>query len=75
VVKTEKKGPTMIEMQNMLHVRRITVITPEYSAPIHNQEINIQAKIKAMGLMGAGNCAYTCRFEKDVMYPNDVIKL
>jgi len=25
--------------------------------------------------MGAGNCAYTCKFEKDVLYPNEVIKL
>ena len=28
-----------------------------------------------MGLMGAGTCSYTCKFEKDVLYPNEVIKL
>lgn len=28
-----------------------------------------------MGIMGAGECKYTCKFEKDVLYPNDVIKL
>ena len=28
-----------------------------------------------MGIMGAGECKYTCKFEKDVLYPNEVIKL
>ena len=28
-----------------------------------------------MGLMGNGTCAYVCNFEKDVLYPNDKIKL
>ena len=25
--------------------------------------------------MGAGTCQYVCTFEKDVLYPNDTIKL
>ena len=25
--------------------------------------------------MGAGTCSYTCKFEKDVLYPNETIKL
>lgn len=25
--------------------------------------------------MGAGSCTYKCKFEKDVLYPNDKIKL
>ena len=28
-----------------------------------------------MGIMGSGTCAYTCKFEKDVLYPNEVLKL
>ena len=59
----------------MLNVRRITVVTPQFSDPLLNQEISISHKIKSMGLMGAGNCSYTCKFEKDVLYPNEVIKL
>ena len=26
-------------------------------------------------MMGAGSCAYSCNFEKDVLYPNDKIKV
>lgn len=59
----------------MINVRRITIITPEFSEPLLNQEISIQSKIKAMGLMGAGQCSYTVKFEKDVLYPNEEIKL
>ena len=65
----------MVESQKMLHTRRITVITPEFSAPILNQIIEISSKIKSMGLMGAGTCSYVCKFEKDVLYPKDMIKL
>jgi hypothetical protein len=75
IVKTEKQGVTMTEMQNMMTVRRITVITPEFSEPLLNQEITISSKIKSMGLMGAGSCQYTVKFEKDVLYPNEEIKL
>jgi sporulation-control protein spo0M len=28
-----------------------------------------------MGLMSSGTCEYTVKFEKDVLYPRDVIKL
>jgi sporulation-control protein spo0M len=35
----------------------------------------VSSKIKAMGLMGSGNCSYSCSFEKDVLYPNDSVKL
>jgi hypothetical protein len=59
----------------MQHLRRITIITPEFSEPLLNQEIKQEAKIKTMGLMGAGTCMYKCKFEKDVLYPNDKIKL
>jgi hypothetical protein len=27
------------------------------------------------GLLGAGNCQYICKFEKDVLFPNETIKL
>jgi len=59
----------------MVHTRRITVITPEFSSAIMNQEVKVSSKIKAMGLMGAGNCSYVCKFEKDVLYPNDSIRM
>ena len=59
----------------MITFKRITVITPEFSAPILNQEIKISSKVKTMGIMGAGNCSYVCKFEKDVLYPKDTIKL
>lgn len=36
IVECEKQGVTMMEMQKMLHSKRITVITPEFSAPILN---------------------------------------
>ena len=36
IIQTEKQGVTMTESQNMVHVRRITVITPEYSQPLLN---------------------------------------
>lgn len=26
-------------------------------------------------MMGAGQCSYSCNFEKDVMYPNDKMKV
>ena len=75
IVETEKQGSTMKEMQKMIHTRRITIVTPEFSAPIMNQEIEVTSKIKSMGLMGAGVCSYTCKFEKDVLYPKDSINL
>jgi len=28
-----------------------------------------------MGMVSAGSCKYTCKFEKDVLYPNDALKL
>lgn len=59
----------------MLHCRRITVITPEFSEPLLNQEIRVASKIRSMGLMGSGTCEYTVKFEKDVLYPKDIIKL
>ena len=59
----------------MLHCRRITIVTPEFSEPLLNQEIKVSSKIKSMGLMGSGTCEYTATFEKDVLYPKDVIKL
>jgi sporulation-control protein spo0M len=59
----------------MLHCRRITVITPEFSEPLLNQEIKVSSKIRSMSLMGSGTCEYTVKFEKDVLYPKDVIKL
>ena len=65
----------MEEMQQMLHCRRITVVTPEFSEPLLNQEIKVASKIRSMGLMGSGTCEYTVKFEKDVLYPKDVIKL
>ena len=74
-METIKQGVTMEEMQQMLHCRRITVITPEFSEPLLNQEINVTSKIKSMGLMGSGPCSYTVKFEKDVLWPKDVIKL
>ena len=55
--------------------RRITMVTPEYSEALKDQEIKISSKIKAMGLMGSGHCTYTCKFEKDVLYPNDTMKI
>ena len=75
LVQCVKQGITLEEMQEMEHRRRITVITPEFSDPLLNQQIKIESKIKSMGLMGNGTCAYICKFEKDVLYPNDKIKL
>ena len=62
-------------MEKLLSLRRITILTPEFSEPLLNQEISIKSKIKNMGLMGAGTCQYVCTFEKDVLYPNDTIRL
>jgi len=28
-----------------------------------------------MGLMSSGKCIYTCKFEKDILYPNETLKL
>ena len=75
IVETVKQGVTMEEMQQMIHVRRVTIITPEYSEALLNQEIKVASKIRSMGLMGSGTCEYTVKFEKDVLYPKDVIKL
>jgi len=36
IIETEKQGVTMVESQKMLHTKRITVVTPEFSAPILN---------------------------------------
>jgi hypothetical protein len=65
----------MTEMQKMIDVRRITVITPEFSEPLLNQQLTISSKIKSMGLMGSGTCSYTCTLEKDVLYPMEYIRL
>ena len=62
-------------MEKFLTLRRVTLITPEFSEPLLNQEVIVKSKIKSMGLMGAGTCQYICKFEKDVLYPNDTIKL
>jgi sporulation-control protein spo0M len=35
----------------------------------------MEGKIKTMGFIGAGSCSFVCKFEKDVLYPNEVIKL
>ena len=60
----------------MLEVKRITVLTPELSEPLLNQEQTHSKKIKSLGgLWGVGNCTYTCKFEKDILYPGDEIKL
>ena len=75
IVQTVKEGVTAQEMQNMLQKKRITIITPEFSAPLLDQEIKVEGRIKSMGLMGAGNCKYTCKFQKDVLYPNENLRL
>mmetsp|Transcript_12749 Transcript_12749/g.21502 ORF Transcript_12749/g.21502 Transcript_12749/m.21502 type:complete len:450 (+) Transcript_12749:3-1352(+) len=75
IVECEKQGLQNIEMQQMLNVRRLTILTPEYSEALLNQEIKITSKIRSMGLMGSGTCSYTCKFEKDVLYPNENVKL
>ena len=28
-----------------------------------------------MGLISAGTCQYTCKFEKDILYPNENLKM
>ena len=38
VVTCDKMGVTLKESQKMLHVRRITIITPELTEPLLNQE-------------------------------------
>lgn len=75
IVETKKQGVTMVESQKMFQSKRITVITPEFIAPILNQKVEVSSKIKSMGLMGAGTCSYTCKFEKDVLYPKEIINL
>ena len=65
----------MQENHALLYAKRISVTTPEFTSPILNQEITNKAKIKSMGLMGAGTCSYVCKFEKDVLYPKDTINL
>ena len=60
----------------MLHVRRITMVTPEFTEPLLNQEQSHSKKIRSMGgLWGVGNCSYNCKFEKDILYPGEHIKL
>ena len=59
----------------MIHRRRLTIITPEFAAPMMNQEVSVSSKVKSMGLMGAGVCSYVCTFEKDVLYPKENINL
>lgn len=47
IVECEKVGCTgKIEMQKMLQVKRITVVTPEFSEPLLNQEVGMSAKIR-----------------------------
>lgn len=75
IVKTEKQGVTMTELQNMLHVKRITILTPQHSLPLLNQELSISSKIKQMGLKSTGTCTYKVKVEKDVLFPNEAIKL
>ena len=60
----------------MLQVQRITVVTPEFSEPLLNQEVSIDSKIRqSMGFRSAGSTSFTCRFEKDVLYPGEQINL
>lgn len=59
----------------MISRRRLTIITPEFAAPMMNQEVSVSSKVKSMSLMGAGVCSYVCTFEKDVLYPKENINL
>ena len=59
----------------MLHVKRITLIAPEYSQPLMSQEIRISSKVRTIGVVSAGTCTYVCKFEKDVLYPDEAINL
>lgn len=59
----------------MVYTKRVTIITPEFSEPLLNQQYETEAKIKKLGLMSQGDCKYCCTLEKDVLYPNDVVKL
>lgn len=70
----KKNGDTVIAAEKISTQQRITVITPEFTEPILNQEIKISSKIKG-GLLGAGTCSYVAKFEKDVLYPKEIIKL
>ena len=47
IVECEKKGVTdLITMEKMLFSKRITIVTPEFSEPLMNQEIQIEGKIR-----------------------------
>ena len=76
IIECDKQGVTdVIESQPMQALKRITVITPDFSEPILNQEIKMSSKIKKMGVVGAGKCSYVAKLEKDVLYPNEFVNL
>ena len=60
---------------NMETARRITVLAPEFSPPIYEQEMKVNNKIKSMGILSYGNCALTSVLYKDVLFPKEPISL
>ena len=77
VVITEKVGITGIkEPSKMLHVRRLTIVAPEQSQPVLDQEIYQSGKIrKFAGLWGVGTCEVTATFARDILYPEQQVQV
>ena len=42
-----------------------------------NQEVTVESKIKSviMMMMSSGTCSFTCKFDKDMCYPGDILKV
>ena len=56
---------------NLETSRRITVLTPEFSPPIYEQQMKVNNKIKSMGIFNHGKCTLTSVLYKDVLYPKE----
>jgi sporulation-control protein spo0M len=60
----------------MLHVRRLTMVAPELSQPVLDQEIYQSGKIrKFAGLWGVGTCEVTATFTRDILYPEQQVQV
>ena len=65
----------LLEEEKMVCVKRITIVAPLFAEPLLNQEISVDGKIKKMGIFGGGTFEYKVKFDKDVVYPGDNVKI
>ena len=55
--------------------RRLSVLTPEFSPPIYDQQVFLKQGLRKMGIFNYGTSSVTCVLQKDVLYPKEILSL